>query len=157
VWPSLREQALARLTGDCQIGRSSLPPRSPPQDPTWIRPHFPIQYVALCVQSPFTHVYTASARSLTGRLLTEPAGRLNRWPCLLHPSALRHMAAAVAVPSAMGGPGRSWSVPALDAAQEAELSQQLAILQQQYFAPGSTFPGLPLDPDGEASRAAAQG
>ena len=37
------------------------------------------------------------------------------------------------------------------------MQQELAIIQQKYFTPESTFPGLPIDPEGGAGRAAAQG
>lgn len=36
------------------------------------------------------------------------------------------------------------------------MRQELAIVQQKYFTPESTFPGLPIDPEGGAGRAAAQ-
>lgn len=68
------------------------------------------------------------------------------------------MAVAVAVPSlSTGDAGRSSSIAALDAAQQAGLRRELAVMQQQYFTPESKAPGLPLDPQGDAGSAAAQG
>lgn len=67
------------------------------------------------------------------------------------------MAAAVAMPSAIGDASPSCAVAAYDAAQQAAMRQELAIIQQKYFTPESTFPGLPIDPEGGTGRAAAQG
>ena len=68
-----------------------------------------------------------------------------------------HMAAAVAMPSAIGDASPSCAIAAYDAAQQAAMRQELAIIQQKYFTPESTFPGLPIDPEGGTGRAAAQG
>lgn len=66
---------------------------------------------------------------------------------------------AVAVASvATGDAGGISTIAALDASQQAGLRQELAVLQQLYFTPECEARlGLPLDPEGGASRAAAQG
>ena len=68
-----------------------------------------------------------------------------------------HMAAAVAMPAALGNASPSCSIAAYDVAQQTALRQELTIIHQKYFTPESTVPGLPIDPDGGAGRAAAQG
>lgn len=65
-------------------------------------------------------------------------------------------AVAVAQPPAAELANCSQAVASLDAAQQASLRVELAHLQQQYFTPDSSAPGLPIDPDGGTSRAAAQ-